>query len=84
MTATASRSCSEFMCESLAKALDAERTERGPNLRLIRDTGQVGVLGGEVRGGVRLAPKSRIYLDALSERRGEDVAEQFREVVLGY
>ncbi len=74
----------EVPLESAARALEAAPTDRGPNLRLVRDTGRVGSSLTEERGIVRLAPKVRIYLDALSERRGEDVARQFREVVLGY
>lgn len=65
-------------------AIKAERTDRAPNLRLMRDTGEVGVFGAEIRQGVRVSPKVRVYLDCLSERRGEDIAEQFRETVLGY
>jgi hypothetical protein len=48
------------------------------------DTGRLGTLGAQLEGGVRLAPKVRIYLDSQSEPRGEDVAVQFREQVLGY
>jgi hypothetical protein len=38
----------------------------------------------DVKNGVRVAPIVRVYLDALGEKRGEDVANHFREVVLGY
>ena len=70
--------------EKAAQILGAEPTERGPNLRLLRDTGRVGCVGVEQRDGIAVAPRVRVYLDALGERRGEDLAQQFREVVLGY
>jgi hypothetical protein len=64
--------------------MGAEKTERAPNLRVFRDTGEVGVIGSEIRNGARISPKVRIYLDCLAERRGEDIARQFRETVLAY
>lgn len=67
-----------------AKCLGAEITERGPNLTLMSDGGKVGCWDAVRRGDIQLAPAVRIYLDAQTERRGEDVARQFREVVLGY
>jgi len=70
--------------ERAAAAIGAERTERAPNVRLMRDTGEVGVIETEIRQGARVAPQARIYLDCLAERRGEDIAEQFRDAVLGY
>ena len=75
--------------EIAAQALGATLTDRGPNLRLLRDTGKVGtgapeMTAPETTGTVHIAPRVRIYLDALGERRGEDVATHFREVVLGY
>ncbi len=73
-----------FTLEAAAAALEAETTERGSNVRLIRDTGMVGSANTIERDHVRLAPFVRIYLDALDERRGEDIAQLFREKVLGY
>ncbi len=70
--------------EAAAHLLGAEVTDRGPNLRLLRDTGEVGCIGAERRDGVFVAPPIRVYLDTLSDKRGEDLAQQFREVVLGY
>jgi hypothetical protein len=70
--------------EDAAQVLGATVTDRGPNVRLMRDTGRVGSMKAEEKGGVRLAPRVRVYLDVLGERRGEDVARQFRETILGY
>jgi hypothetical protein len=67
-----------------AEALGAEVTDRGANLVLLRDTGEVGCKRAVTKDTIQVAPPVRIYLDARSARRGEDVAQQFREVVLGY
>jgi DNA-binding MarR family transcriptional regulator len=74
----------EVPLEAALTAIGAERTDRAPNLRLVRDTGEVGVIGSELNHEVRLAPRVRVYLDCLAERRGEDIARQFRETVLAY
>jgi hypothetical protein len=73
-----------FSLEDAATALEAEKTERGPNVRLIRDTGMLGSAHTIERDRIRIAPLVRVYLDALDERRGEDIAQNFRERVLGY
>ncbi len=70
--------------ERAASILRAESTDRGPNLRLLRDTGRVGCVGAERREDVLVAPPARVYLDILREKRGEAVAEHFREVIIGY
>lgn len=81
---TAVRIDPEVDLDRAARALGAEPTERGPNVTLLRDTGQTGSLLTTERDGVRLAPKVRVYLDLKRDRRGADLAEQFREVQLGY
>jgi hypothetical protein len=70
--------------DKVASILGAEPTERGPDVRLLRDTGRVGCIGAERRDEVLTAPRVRVYLDALREKRGEAIAAQFREVILGY
>lgn len=65
-------------------AIGAEATDRGANVRLIRDIGALGSLLTNEVNGVCLAPKVRIYLDLKADRRGEDLAEQFRETQLGF
>lgn len=78
------RATPDVSLEDVASVLAAEPTERGANLRLLRDTGLVGSMGTARRDGVSVAPKVRIYLDAFGEKRGDDLAQQFREVCLGY
>jgi hypothetical protein len=73
-----------FALDDAATALEAEKTDRGANVRLIRDTGMLGSAHTIERDRVRIAPLVRVYLDALDERRGEDIAQNFREQVLGY
>lgn len=70
--------------EEVGGAMDADVTPRGGNVRLVRDTGMVGSTGPIEHEGVLVAPLARVYLDTLSEKRGEDIARHFREVVLGY
>lgn len=70
--------------EQAAEQLGAEITDRGANLTLLQDTGMVGSWHAVMKDGIQVAPTARIYLDVRSERRGEDIAQQLREVVLGY
>jgi hypothetical protein len=74
----------EVGLEQAARQLGGEITDRGANLTLLQDTGRVGSWLAVPRDGIQVAPAARIYLDVRSERRGEDIAQQFREVVLGY
>ena len=74
----------EVHLEQAAKQLGAEVTDRGSNLILLRDTGKVGCWHTVAKDGLRVAPAIRVYLDVRSERRGADIAQQFREVVIGY
>lgn len=74
----------ECSLEEAVAAMRAKTTDRGANLRLLCDTGMVGSFDIVERDRLRLAPPARVYLDVMSERRGEDVAELFREAVLGY
>jgi hypothetical protein len=70
--------------ENVAMLIGAELTERGQNLALIRDLGRVGCLNPETRDGLLIAPRPRVYVDLLGEKRGEDLGMHFREAVLGY
>ena len=73
-----------FSLEDAATALDAAQTDRGANVNLIQDTGMLGCRQTIEHEGIRIAPLVRVYLDALGERRGEDIAQNFRERILGY
>jgi hypothetical protein len=68
--------------ERAAQILGAEETTRGANLLLWTDTGRVGTLRHQQHQDVWVAPPTRIYLDLLGERRGDDVAAHFREIIL--
>lgn len=67
-----------------ASIAQAELTDRGANLVLWPDVGNLGTHGSEVHAGRVVAPRARIYIDLLSEMRGEDLAGDFRDRVLGY
>ncbi len=68
----------------LAIVLGLEAGDVGANVQLIADVGEVGLHGSRRNGPVSLAAAARIWLDMLSEPRGEDAAALFREAVLGY
>jgi len=68
----------------VCQAISAEPVERGANLILVRDTGEVGVHGCIEHEGLLIAPLVRVFLDLLGDRRGKDAADVFREVALGY
>lgn len=70
--------------EDAAAILGAEPADRGANLLLRKDAGLLGTTGTIDHDGVRLASPVRIYLDLLSESRGEDLANHFRERALGF
>lgn len=70
--------------DRVAGILGAEQTSRGANLVLMSDVGRVGIFAEETKNGVVVAPKVRIYLDSLADRRGDDIARIFRETALGY
>lgn len=67
-----------------AQMLGAEPAESGGNLLLVADVGEIGTRAALRNGPVAIAPEVRIWLDMLSEPRGEDAAALFREAVLGY
>lgn len=62
----------------------AEPATRGANLLLWSDEGRVATMFPRRERDVAIAPNVRIYLDALKEQRGEDIASLFREQILGY
>ena len=68
----------------LARRVRAEVTERGSNLTLWADEGLVATPFAKRERGVPVAPKVRIYIDTLGERRGQEIATEFREQFLGY
>lgn len=68
----------------VAARVRAEVTERGSNLTLWADEGLLATPFAKRERGVLVAPKARVYIDSLAERRGQDIATAFREQVLGY
>jgi len=69
--------------EEVAGTIGAEVTERGANLTLWSDDGLVGTHARIRHEETWLAPHVRVYLDLLADRRGADIAANFREVVIG-
>lgn len=70
--------------EFAAHKLGAETVARGANVVLLRDTMHLGLTAHGEAEGIPVAPEVRVFLDTLGEKRGEDLAEQFREIVLGF
>lgn len=70
--------------EHAAAALGADLVDQGANLELWPDTGELGTHDRVWMSGVPIAPAVRVYLDCFQEPRGEDVAEHFREQVIGW
>lgn len=68
----------------VADQLQAEPTDRGANVMLWSDTGRLGITGSTTIERMVVAPKVRVYLDLQAELRGVDLANEFRERVLGY
>jgi len=68
----------------IAREVGAEPSERGANIALWTDDGRLGTLGSFQEKRRTIAPKVRIYIDLMSELRGEDLASDFRERVLGF
>lgn len=67
-----------------ARQLRLEPVDDGGNVLLIADVGLVGMHASQHVGSAVVAPAVRIWLDLLTERRGDDAAAIFREGVLGY
>ena len=67
-----------------AANLGVDPVDSGANLMLIADVGDLGTRQANHVGPLAVAPPVRIWLDMLSEPRGEDAAALFREAVLGY
>jgi hypothetical protein len=67
-----------------AEVLRAETVDSGANLLLVRDLGRLGLHGSTHADAVAVAPAVRVWLDMLSEPRGEDAAALFREAVIGW
>lgn len=70
--------------EEAAGQLHLEPVDSGHNVLLVTDTGEVGTRSTARNGPVVMAPPVRVWLDMLSETRGDDAAALFREGVLGY
>jgi len=67
-----------------AELLQAEPVDGGANLMLVRDLGRLGVHRSASNGPVLIAPPPRVWLDMLSEPRGDDAAALFREAFFGW
>lgn len=67
-----------------AQKLHAEPVDRGANIRLVRDFGELGIHDRAWNGPAAIAQKVRVWLDMLGEARGEDAAALFRESAIGW
>ena len=67
-----------------AQKLRAEPVDRGANIRLVRDFGELGTHDPAWNGPAVVAQKARVWLDMLAETRGDDAAALFRESAIGW
>lgn len=67
-----------------AARLGLEPVDGGHNVLLVADVGRLATQAPERNGPVVIAPKVRVWLDMLTETRGQDAADLFRESALGY
>jgi hypothetical protein len=70
--------------DKAAEALEARPSDNGANVALIRDVGLLGLQQRTQAPPVEIANPVRIYLDMLTELRGDEAAALFRELYLGY
>jgi hypothetical protein len=69
---------------STAMEAGMKRTNRGANVVLWSDTDRSGQQGVQQIDGLWVAQEPRVYLDLLRLPRGEEVAQTYRRVRLGY
>ncbi len=67
-----------------SEMLHAEPVDRGANVVLVRDFGELGVHKRARNGPAAMALPVRVWLDMLGEPRGEDAAALFRESAIGW
>ena len=74
----------DWPLDQAVQQLHLEAVDSGHNVLLVSDVGELGIHGAARNGPVVMAPVVRVWLDMLSEPRGEDAAALFREGAVGY
>ncbi len=74
----------DYDLRETAERFGLEPVDGGHNILLVADVGRLATQAPEHNGPVAIAPKIRVWLDMLTETRGQDTADLFRENTLGY